>query len=143
MRAILIDPFTETISEVEYDGIYRSIYRLLSHPEQPVDTFTVVRISAEDTIFVDDNGLLNEPTHFFEYYGYPQPLAGKGLILGVDDEGESIATMLDVDYVRAMVTWKNDLQLVGMDTFEDTIDHPLLGPKTKRFGSRPVFTKKS
>ena len=97
MRAILIDPFTETISEVEYVGPYQQIYALLSHETMPVDTFTTVNLGDENqnAIFVDDNGLLNDPTHFFVWMDYAQPLAGKGLILGCDDEGESIATDLD------------------------------------------------
>lgn len=142
MRAILIDPFTETISEVDYDGDYKSIYRLLSDEKQTVDTFTVVGLSDEETLFVDDNGLLNEPTHFFIWKGYGQPLAGKGLILGVDEEGDSVATKYTLDYVKPRVLWANNLELVGMESYQDTIDHPLLGPNTPRIGSRPVFLRK-
>ena len=36
MRAILIDPVAKTVREVEHDGDYREIYRLLSDPENDI-----------------------------------------------------------------------------------------------------------
>ena len=142
MRAILIDPFNESVTEVEHNGDYRNIYTLLSHETQPVDTFTVVSIDDDNDIFVDDNGLLNNPTHFFMWKGYTQPLAGKGLILAHDDEGESIGTTLLLNRAKKNVRWANDLEFVELVPFEDTIDHPILGPDTPRIGNRPVFTRK-
>ena len=41
---------------------------------------------------------------FFSYKGYPQPLSGNGLILGIDHEtGESIDTTLTIDEVKENV----------------------------------------
>jgi len=61
MRAILIDPFNETVTEVEHNGDYREIYKLLSHETVKVDTFTVIGIDHNDAIYVDDNSLLGTP----------------------------------------------------------------------------------
>lgn len=55
MRAILIDPFTETIVEVEFDGNYKSIYPLID-----CETFDCVSVDKNDTLYVDDEGLLAE-----------------------------------------------------------------------------------
>lgn len=142
MKAILIDPFTETISEVDYVGPYQQIYALLSHETMPVDCYTVVGLDDGESIFVDDEGLLKDPTHFFIWKDYPQPLAGKGLILGCDDEGKTIGTELTLDYVKSKVIWANNIELSHMEEVDGVIDHPLLGPNTPLFGSRPVFVRR-
>lgn len=94
MRAILIDPFAITITEIDIpykdDGEgFKLFYPLLSHEIHPVDTFDVVRLQDGDAIFVDDNGLLNDPQRFFLLRGYDNPLAGKGLVMGSDDDGNT------------------------------------------------------
>lgn len=115
MRAILIDPVNKTVSEVEHNGDYRDIYR---HIE--CDCFTVVGIDDVDSVFIDDEGLLkDEPGPFFALKGYPQPLAGKGLILGCDEDGETIAARMSLDEARAMVSFP-EAKLRGFETGEYT-----------------------
>ena len=56
MRAILIDPFTQTIEEVEYSGDYKDIYALIQW--LPVNTARhSVAASAVIYAGVDDNNL--------------------------------------------------------------------------------------
>jgi hypothetical protein len=104
MRAILIDPFACAVSEVEYDGSnYRNMYPLLSHETHPVDCFTLCYpdgLAGRDALFVDDNGLLGDPHRFFVIEGYEQPLAGKGLIVGADAEGDSISAETPLSNIR-------------------------------------------
>lgn len=107
MRAILIKPDAvghKHVEVVEYDGDYRSIYNLISWSERQVTTFDCVMIDDNHTIFVDDEGLLYNPEHFFLFEGYDQPLAGRGLILGTDEDGESVDCKLDEEWVRERVT---------------------------------------
>jgi hypothetical protein len=124
MRAILIDPVAEKISETEFDGDYRSIYRLLSDPEYHlnVTTFTAIYITNRDSLFVDDNGLLTAPRYFFKWRDYRQPLAGRGLILGLrSSDGENIATKLSLAHVKNMVTFHR-LSVKGFDHGDYTTD---------------------
>lgn len=104
VKAILIDPFTMTVTEVEHDADnYQGIYDLISHETMRVDTFTCAYsklLKPGDAIFVDDNGLLKPCERFFKYAGYEQPLAGKGLVLGSDNEGDTVAAKSSVDIVR-------------------------------------------
>lgn len=104
MKAILIDPFARTISEVEYDGDYKSIYGFID-----CDTFDCVRIGFNDAaIFVDDEGLINDKEQeFFVWKGFDQPLAGKGLILGADEDGGAVSPELTVEEAKAHITWLN------------------------------------
>jgi hypothetical protein len=56
-----------------------------------------------EAILVDDNGLLNSPVRFFKFAGYAQPLAGKGLILGSDAEGDTSAATSKLDTIKSAV----------------------------------------
>ena len=107
IKAILIDPFECKVSEVEYDGDdYRAIYLLMSHPAHPVDRFTTARVEflkGEDALFVDNQGLFKSSERFFQIAGGYQTFAGKGLIIGADDKGESQSRKTSVDLVRASV----------------------------------------
>jgi len=102
MEAILIDPHTETVSVVDYNGDFREISRIIG---DGCRAFTVVNIGySNDGIFVDDEGLLREQaTPFFKFRGYPQPLAGRGLILGADEVGESISPRVTLQQVKDSV----------------------------------------
>jgi len=100
MKAILINVKDQSITEVEHDDTLDNIYDLLN-----CRTFTVVRIDETDSIYVDDEGLYVEDQLFFEYGGDEQAarLAGNGLILGVDDEGNSISPNITVEEVQGRV----------------------------------------
>ena len=101
MKAILINPEKKEVTEVEYSGDYQDIYKLID-----CKTFDVVRTSvSNDGIYVDDEGLFVDDQLFFEYGGDAQSvrLAGNGLILGVDDEGNSISPQTTVEEVEGRV----------------------------------------
>lgn len=102
MKAIMIDPFTQTIEEVEYSGNYKDLYDLLG-----CHLFTTVYLDDMnlDTLYVDDEGLYVENQMFFKIAGFPQPLAGRGILLGTDDEGDSISCESTVEGIKALVEW--------------------------------------
>ena len=88
MKAILINSFDESVSEVDYNGDYKEIYNLID-----CRTFDVVPLDHTNDMYVDDEGLLKNPNRYFKYG--QQTLAGIGLILAHDDEGESVGTTLN------------------------------------------------
>ena len=101
MRVILVNPFDETVKEGVYGGDFREIYDLIG-----CRTFTVQMIDEDNDLFLDDEGLLVEgEQRYFEYKGLGT-FAGKGLIMAHDDEGDSIATTLDLMEVSSMVEFK-------------------------------------
>ena len=102
MKAILIDVYEKEIREVDYDGTLDFIYFNLA-----CRAFDVVRVDDVNNIFVDDEGLLRQNQLYFEYpssNGIFQ-LAGNGLILGVDDEGNSISPTLTIEDVKSKVSF--------------------------------------
>jgi len=101
MRGILIDPFAQEIVEVDYSGDWRDIKKFLQ-----CDLFTTVYMpDTTDSIFVDDEGLYVENQRYFKFASYPQPLAGMGLVLGCNDEGDSVSCESTLEQVKAMVEW--------------------------------------
>lgn len=100
MKAILIDPHQREVTEVEYDGVYTSIYKLID-----AETFDLARLPDGDGIFVDDEGLLKQPIDFFRLQGMTEPLTGKGLVLGSDAEGESIPPKITIEQIKKRIMW--------------------------------------
>ena len=108
--AYLIDPAARTITPVEYTGHYTNIYTHIG-----ADCFDCARVYPNgDGIFVDDEGLLKPQEHFFLHRNYPSPLAGKGLMLGVDSEGESIAPMTSIETLREDIRFLTRAELHAM-----------------------------
>lgn len=114
MKAFLIDPYTKTISEVEHDGNYKSIYPLISTGPHQVETFSVATLEDGDAIFVDDEGFLGDmdELEFFCVYNEGRHsgvrhicLGGKGLVLGSDSEGDSCAPKITLRELLQRVRW--------------------------------------
>lgn len=99
MRAYLIDAIARSIKPVEYGGNIDEIYALTG-----CDTFDAARFNDKgDAVFIDDEGLLKQPHNFFMIEGYSQPLAGNGLVLGCDEDGESIEPSVNLEWLAANV----------------------------------------
>ena len=102
MKAILIDPINRTITEVDHSGDFHEIYKLCDF-----ETFTCITVDQnQDTLYIDDEGLLKITDAFFLFDSYPQPLAGKGLLLGTK-KGESVSCKMTLDQVKAKVKFMN------------------------------------
>lgn len=111
MRGILIDPKAGTVSETDaYTGDYQQIYTIIG-----ASLFDCVRVDDSETMFVDDEGLLNgngkENGFFYVIGDNPVVIAGKALILGTNEEGDSVASKLTIDQVKAMVRFGAPVKL--------------------------------
>lgn len=84
MRAIVIDPFDQSVTEVVISGNnLKEIYTILD-----VTCIDAARLENGDVIYVDDEGLLKSPSHFFHLPGITnEPLAGRGLLVGSTPDG--------------------------------------------------------
>lgn len=94
MRAILVNPWTKEITELEIEPGIHAIYRQLSNPLGPkVDCFCVgVSWPNGDTLYVDDEGLLKSGMRLWDAGRRDrQLLAGNGLILGSSRNGNSVS----------------------------------------------------
>ena len=110
MKAILIDPIKLDVTEVNIGTDYREIYKQID-----ADTFECITINKNgDAIYIDEEGLLKpfETQCFFMFSGYPQPIAGKGLILGLNRAtGESENPTITVKEVIQKVSYLTPYQV--------------------------------
>ena len=101
MRAILINPFDGTVTETEYSGELKDIYRLTQ--------CGIVEVARADigthTLYVDEEGLFKKDQKFFAIDGARQPYAGRGLIVGYDNGDDSAAT-ISLDEVKDKVRFQ-------------------------------------
>tara|TARA_E500000305_G_C3998937_1_gene226198 strand:- start:438 stop:782 length:345 start_codon:yes stop_codon:yes gene_type:complete len=83
MKAFLINPLDETITEVDHDNSdYKNISKAID-----AKYFTTVQIHEDgDTIYLDDEGLLhgNHKHTFTLDKVFGQTFVGKGLVLGTN-----------------------------------------------------------
>lgn len=102
MKAILINVKKQEVKEVEHDDTLASIYKHVD-----CGTFDVVNIDGVNSIYVDDEGLFVEDQLYFKYTGTTDSvsLAGNGLVLGVDEEGETTPPSITLEDVRKAVTF--------------------------------------
>ena len=112
MRSIIINPYDRTISEIDHDGDLRTMYETIK-----CDGVGMVRVNRRadgsgDVLWLDDDGLLIEGKPIFIWEGYKHPLAGIGLIMGVNDEGENAPAGIALNSVREQVRW-TELETTG------------------------------
>ena len=105
MKAFLIDPYAKYVEEVEYneDGDYHQIYDFIKCGDSPFTCLTISELG--DTLYLDDEGLFKDDQAFFVWKGYSQPLAGRALVLGTDEAGETRACQLTREDIIRNVLW--------------------------------------
>lgn len=112
MRAIHIDSINRKVSVVDLPNAYPAGNELIG-----VDLITcagnVPTDAGEDSLYVDDEGLLKAPREYFYLPMFcPHPLAGSGFIMGVSPDGETMDASIDVDSVAESVKFYNLSNLV-------------------------------
>ena len=99
-KALMIDPFDQSTSVVDLAvDDYGSV---LGSSKAVIDCsrIDIITLNDKHMAIVDDEGLLRNDTRYSKLAEYPQPLAGKLLILGYDEDGESCS--VDNDYVKEL-----------------------------------------
>lgn len=140
MIGFIIDPVTQTITKTHVGEKIEDIYEAIG-----ARPFTVLHLGPGEVIYLDDEALLRDPTPVFYFYwgDYPQPLAGKGLILGInDDSGDSCSSNLDLDFVVANVRFA-ELEFLGFDPIPRGTMVERFGKMVPVFGQVPKFREKS
>ena len=103
IKAILIDPFNETIMNVTLvDTKLQTIYALLG-----CNIITITNLQAGIDMVLDDEGLLKdkESQAYFKFGLHSQPFAGKALVIGTNDEGDlaSLPKGVSIDKINNQV----------------------------------------
>ena len=105
MRAILIDPMEQKVSEIDYSGNYKDIYDIIQTGITAPRHFDVVSIPfGNDGIYIDDEGLY-APMQFmwsFNWHRWKEPikLVNKALVIGCDDNGDAEDSTSGVEIIN-------------------------------------------
>lgn len=131
-RALLIDPAWKRVTEVETEGTLDDLYRLLACTQ-----VEALVLAAGEILYFDEEALhADDPGPFFSIRGY-EPIAGRGLIIGIDDVGEHAGSKMligeiDIDFP--------DVKLVGFEALDGNVR---VGKRLFRpIGTRPIFKKR-
>ena len=107
IRAILIDPFLEKVSEVQTQNDLQGYYNAIG-----CDTITITGLTFGKNnldMILDDEGLLKNPDsqRYFKYKLFSQPFAGRALLVSSDREGNTISVPHDVyhEHVERDIIW--------------------------------------
>jgi len=116
-RAILIDPFTETVSQVTLVDTKLQTLRTLIDCE----IITMTGLADGVDMILDDEGLLKDSNSqaYFKFGIGSQPFAGKALIVGTDDEGDTVSLPENV------TTQKVSERVIFFKPSQETLDESL------------------
>ena len=101
MRAIIINAQHRTVTETEIDGSLASLQQIVGGLIEPVSQ----GLGEYHHCYVNEEGLLGGPQHFFMFKDGHQPLAGNGVILASTDDGDEASCTLPLDWVKQRVTF--------------------------------------
>ena len=127
LRAVLIDPFKQRVKEVRVNQkdiavLNSDIYRHIDANKFDVAPFYPRQVrrggevlsNVQHDIFVDDEGLFKPDQRYWWNKATGQVLAGKGLVLALDDEGQSSHCLWSDVGVKARINWIGDKQTLSM-----------------------------
>lgn len=100
MRAFKIDVIAKTVTEIDISGELKSLQEVVGGYIE-----LAREINDTDNLYVDEEGLLKGQLPWFEITGGHQPFIGHGVIIGSDDEGETIGAKASLTEIQAMVTF--------------------------------------
>jgi hypothetical protein len=127
IKAILIDPFTETILNVTLvDTKLKTIYSLLG-----CNIITITNLQDGIDMILDDEGLLKdkESQAYFKFGLHSQPFAGKALVIGTNDEGDfaSLPKKVSIDKINNQVIFFKPSQ----ETLDESLEIKVLSFATE------------
>lgn len=145
MKAILIDPFLRTVTDVEVPEKNESMeYKAMKALIQ-CDLIDIVRYDKFEVI-IDDEGLFSkgdEQAYFNlrNHMGSFDFFAGRALVTSSDIHGNTISPSFDADFIRFLVKWgdkdigdttaekimSSSPTVIGFETFDDLLK--MLGQK--------------
>jgi uncharacterized protein DUF3846 len=101
MRAIIIDAKDRTITETDIDGSLKTLQQIVGGLIEPV----YHGLDENHHCYVNEEGLLDNPQHFFMFKNGHQPLAGNGVILASTEDTFQAPCTLPLDWVKDRVTF--------------------------------------
>ena len=105
MRAFLIDPEIATIEEVNKD--FEKLEELQAAVEGYIELagYLTDESGGENVVYCDEEGMLKLQLAYTQIEGYPNPLAGRLLVIGSDGEGGSQDATISMEELVSKVSF--------------------------------------
>lgn len=104
MRAIIINPEKKEVTEIQIGSDYKEIYKAIS-----CDTFSCpITYDNNDSLYCDDEGLFKPQKGGVIMEDWVYPILGKMLVLGTDENGESVDAKSDIKFFTDRITWLDE-----------------------------------
>ena len=103
-KAIKIDVVKQDVYEIELSDDYKAIYGAIGNG---CTIFCApVEFENGDTLYSDEEGLLHKKMEgCFMMENWKYPLVGNAIILGTDDEGDSIDAKSTIEEIKNKITF--------------------------------------
>lgn len=103
MKGFIIDPELNWVEEVDKD--FEKLEELQAAVEGYIEVAGYVKDKSggENVIYCDEEGMLKLQLAYTQLNFAPNPLAGRLLVIGTDDEGNSTDSTLSLEELRGMV----------------------------------------
>ena len=110
LTGILIDPFLKKVNTVKVENDLKDFYRHIGCSMVEIVNLTqYIDNTYVQDIWVDEEGLLKRDQRFFKVSDFPfnnlGVIAGRGLILGSNREGNTISCDLSIEDVLPRISW--------------------------------------
>lgn len=119
LRTLLIDPFQKRLHEIELSPHIQDWHKWCDC-EAFDYAYCGTHEGQRQDIWVDDNGLNRHPMYpTFKWRDRDLPLVGYGLLLGTTPGGDSVSTILSIEYVLSLIAWEQwEVRLNPADWFD-------------------------
>lgn len=133
LNAIIINPLIRTVTAQKIESTLQGMYAALAVDPAWSGTMERVLLDQAHDLWLDENGCLAPGRPVFLIHDHP--IAGVGMILSHDDEGESRDCTLPVADIVRRVVW-TDLETTG----DFTEGHAEEAPNSFVYiAGRPIF----
>lgn len=102
MKAILIDPFAKTVTEVELSKENGSTLKSCYEHIQCRTIEAAYPFDNNNFLYCDEEALFPEEKAFFQIGKFEQPICGRALLVS-DERGDTLSPTIPVDVVRQLV----------------------------------------
>lgn len=69
-----------------------------------------------DGVYIDDEGLYKEGQYFWIHKNFPTPLAGIGILVGTDENGDTIPPSISIKEFRTHIRFIGDIHTLRYET---------------------------
>lgn len=107
MKAFIIDPVAQTITAAEREHWSVADMREVIFPDGRDNCCGHMTLNTGDCVWVDDDGWATEGLRIFRIDGYDWPLAGIGLVIGLDGP-EQADVKANLEWLQAVVRWTDE-----------------------------------